>query len=143
MTNDLSTTRDNFSSIIESLALFIGVVEQSVVAIWACDRDGAIAIVNREAQRLAGAPLGPADWVIARFEVRAHPDGPELAVEDMPLVRSLRDRETIEGGTLHITTRWRPDGYWVEIERSQPIYRGETLVGAACYFREIEASDHA
>jgi PAS domain S-box-containing protein len=114
------------------------VLDALPIGIYACDIDGQIVRVNREAIRLWGqAPrlLDPTEVFCGSFRLESL-DGQPIPRDQTPMARAVRNGETFDGAEAVV---FNPDGTrWVARVNIAPLRDGDgAVVGAINCFQDV------
>jgi PAS domain S-box-containing protein len=129
----------NLPPLLESfLELDQAVLDALPIGIYACDVDGHIVRVNREAIRLWGqAPrlLDPVQRFCGSFRLESL-DGQPIARDETPMARAVRDGERFDGAEAVVHN---PDGRrWIAKVNVAPLRDGDgAVVGAINCFQDV------
>jgi PAS domain S-box-containing protein len=127
------------TSLLESiLELDQAVLDAMPIGIYACDVDGHILRVNREAIRLWGQSprlLDPTQRFCGSFRLESL-DGEAIPPEEMPMARAVRNGEAFDGAEAVVHN---PDGKrWVARVNVAPLRdAGGLVVGAINCFQDV------
>lgn len=108
-------------------------------AVLVVDASGSrVVLLNREAQRLIGAPLLPGDLLETYEEgaIRHRGDGRPYAIEELPLRRALQRGERVLAEAMRIVYS---DGRTVPVVASaSPLYAGDgSIIGAVVLLQDV------